>query len=73
MVLNKWQFFSMATAATESEAAPVVSAVAASVVFIYKRHMLTSLMHQARNIILFLLNTFNSLCQISSYSLAVLY
>ena len=32
MVLYKWQFFSMATAATESEAAPVVSAFAASVI-----------------------------------------
>ena len=72
VVLYKWQFSSVATAATESEAAPVVSAVAASVVVIYKRHMLTSLMHQAKNIILFLLNTFNSFCQTSSSSLAVL-
>ena len=72
VVLYKWQFSSVATAATESEVAPVVSAVAASVVVIYKRHMLTSLMHQAKNIILFLLNTFNSFCQTSSSSLAVL-
>ena len=32
IIVYKWQFSSMATAATESEAAPVVSAVAASVI-----------------------------------------
>ena len=52
ILVYKWQFSSMATAATESEAAPVVSAVDASVVVIYKCHMLTSLMHQTKNIIL---------------------
>ena len=66
IIVYKWQFSSMATAATESEAAPVVSAVAASVIVLLQVSYASCLIHQTKNIMLVLLNTFNNFWQPSS-------